>query len=182
VGDAAIVSEAIEESRQALEAWTPHVATHRTAAEVAVGLARLEDAWATSRKLIYGLYERPLGRFVGEVGLYTIDWQTQVAEIGLWLRTGCEGHGYGRQAYKALIGHALDDLGLKALEGIINPANERSRRLAERVGFRVARAVPGTLGRHGTTTDMLVYRLEAPTHPPDDTERSVRRREYRRLS
>jgi RimJ/RimL family protein N-acetyltransferase len=161
VADAAIVSEAIEQTRRALEAWTPNISSHRTAAEVAVGLAALESAWTTSRKFVYGLYERPLGRFVGEVGLYAIDWQAQVAEIGMWLRDGAEGRDYGRQAYAAVIGHALDELGLKVLEAFINPANERSRRLAERVGFRLARSVPGTLSRHGITTDMLIYRLEA---------------------
>ncbi len=160
VTDAAIVSDAIEQSRAALEAWTPNISSHRGPEEVAVGLATLECAWATSRKFVYGLYEQPQGRFVGEVGLYAIDWQARVAEIGLWLRTGAEGRDYGRQAYAAVIGHALDELGLNVLEAFINPANERSRRLAERVGFRLASAVPGTLGRHGTTSDILIYRLE----------------------
>ena len=79
------VSEAIEESRPALEAWAPNVAKRRTIAEVAVGLAALEVAWTTSRKLVYGIYERPGGGFIGEAGLYRIDWQRRVihaASIG----------------------------------------------------------------------------------------------------
>src|SRR3979411_495201 len=92
VADAATVSEAIEQSRPELEVWTPNIAKRRTVAQVAVGLATLESAWSASSKLVYGMYARPLGRFVGEIGLYVIDWHSQVAEIGLWLRSGAEGH------------------------------------------------------------------------------------------
>jgi ribosomal-protein-serine acetyltransferase len=162
VADAATVSEAIEQSRPELEVWTPNIAKRRTVAEVAVGLATLESAWTTSSKLVYGVYARPLGHFVGEIGLYVIDWHRQVAEIGLWLRTGAEGHDYGRQAYAAISRLALDELGLKVVEAHINPVNERSCRLAERAGFHLAaNTVPGVFDTHGTTNPVLVYRLEA---------------------
>lgn len=159
VADATVVSEAIEESRPSLEAWTPNIATRRNAAEVAVGLASLERAWAASRKLVYGVFERPPGRFVGEVGMYAIDWQAQVAEVGIWLRSAATGRDYGRQAYAAIIQHALDHLGFHVLEAFVNPANKRSRRLVERVGFRLASTTPGSFNHHGTTADVLVYRL-----------------------
>jgi ribosomal-protein-serine acetyltransferase len=161
VSDAAIVSEAIEQSRAALEAWAPNVAKRRTIAEVATGLAALEIDWTTSRKLVYGIYVRPGGGFVGEAGLYSIDWQRGVAEIGLWLRTGAEGHNYGREAYAAILALAFDELELTAVEALIHPPNERSRRLAERAGFHLANTIPGVQEHHGTTADILVYRLEA---------------------
>jgi RimJ/RimL family protein N-acetyltransferase len=161
VADAAIVSEAIEQTRTTLEVWAPNIAKRRTVADVAAGLAGLECAWRTARRFVYGIYERSSGRFAGEIGLYVVDWERQVAEIGLWLRTGSEGHNYGREAYAAITALALDELRLKVVEAFIHPANERSRHLAERAGFHLSCTVQGTYDAHGTNADVLAYRLEA---------------------
>jgi RimJ/RimL family protein N-acetyltransferase len=157
--DARLVSEAIEESRAALEQWTPEIASRRSVAEVAAGLAGLQCAWSSRRKRVFGMFERWTGRFVGEVGLYTIDWDSRAATVGVWMRESARGSDLAREGFAALCTHAAHELGLERLDAHIHPANARSRHLAERVGFRLHGSLPGTPARDGTASDMLVYRF-----------------------
>lgn len=158
--DAQQVSDAIEESRASLERWTPEIATRRSAAEVAAGLDSLAVAWRAGRKFVYAVLDRSTRQFMGEVGLYTIDWQTRSATIGLWLRSAARGQDFGREGFVALATHAQQSLGLQTLDAHIQPANERSRHLAERAGFSLCGAMPGHPARDATDNLMLVYRLQ----------------------
>jgi ribosomal-protein-serine acetyltransferase len=160
VSDAPWVSEAIEESRTVLERWTPEIASRRSAEEVAIGLQSLDQAWRDSRKLVYGMYDRSTARFQGEVGLYTIDWSSSAATIGVWLREGARGRGLAQEGFAALAGYAQERLGLTRLDAHIRPDNDPSRRLAERTGFTLSGTVPGLRTRDGTEGPMLVYRRE----------------------
>jgi RimJ/RimL family protein N-acetyltransferase len=156
--DADEVAAAIEESRAALEKWTPHIASHRTPNEVARGLDGLQRAWSTRRKLVYAMFDRRKAAFVGEVGLYTIDWTGAVASIGVWLRKSACGHGFGREGFSALATEALQVLELRALEARVHPQNLRSRHLVERSGFELEGTAPGVYAHEGTDQELLVYR------------------------
>lgn len=52
-----------------------------------------------------------------------------------WIGLGHEGRGYGREAVGLLLDHAFRDLGLNRVEANIRTGNERSRRLAARLGL-----------------------------------------------
>ena len=153
--------EAIEQSRATLREWVPEVAGLRTQDEVAAGLAGLERAWDQGRKLVYAVSRPHDGWFVGEVGLYALEWGRGAATIGIWLRDAAQGSGYGTRAFGALAGHALEVLGLPALEARIHPANARSRRLAERARFRLVGTSPAIPESEGLVREVLVYRLVA---------------------
>ena len=159
--DASVVSDAIEESRAALERWTPEIATRRSVTDVAAGLAGLQNAWLSRRKLVYGMFERSDECFVGEVGLYTIDWGARAATVGAWLRETARGRGLAREGFAALIGHAVHELGLERLDAHVHPANAHSRRLVEQVGLQVAGTVTGTAARFGSDGDVLLYRFDS---------------------
>ncbi len=55
-------------------------------------------------------------------------------ELGWLLYAGHEGHGYASEAAAAMRDWALGPRGLSALVSYIDPANDRSARLAERLG------------------------------------------------
>jgi len=67
-----------------------------------------------------------------------LDWQ---ADACWWVSAEHAGRGVGREMVAAAVDHAFADLpaglGLHRLHAGIHPANEPSRRLAERLGFRV---------------------------------------------
>lgn len=67
-----------------------------------------------------------------------LDWQ---ADACWWVNTELTGRGLGRELVAAAVDHAFLDLpaglGLHRLHAGIHPANEPSRRLAARLGFRL---------------------------------------------
>jgi [ribosomal protein S5]-alanine N-acetyltransferase len=76
------------------------------------------------------------GEHVGCCGLrpYRVDEGTY--EIGVHLRRAFWGQGYAPEATQAVTAYAFTTLGVKALFAGHNPANEASRRVLEKLGFR----------------------------------------------
>jgi ribosomal protein S18 acetylase RimI-like enzyme len=124
-------------------------------------LAGLERAWDERRKLVYAVRGHADDRFIGEVGLYTLDWARSAATLGLWLRDDAQRRGHGTRAMAALVGHALGDLGLHRLDARTQPANARSRGLLERLGFRLVGSAPAIAASEGSGSEVLVYRRAA---------------------
>ena len=75
-------------------------------------------------------------RLIGGVTLFAIDPALRRAEIGYALAAAQWGKGYAGAAVSLVLGHAFGALGLRRLEADIDPRNEASCALVERLGFR----------------------------------------------
>jgi RimJ/RimL family protein N-acetyltransferase len=73
---------------------------------------------------------------IGTVSLFALDRGSRRAEIGYALASSAWGHGYAVEAVAAVVDHAFGELDLNRLEADLDPRNERSARLLERLGFR----------------------------------------------
>src|SRR5205823_5747430 len=105
----------------------------------------------------YGVWESASGRFVGEVGLYSIDYERGVGEVGYWLRQNARGNGYITEAVRVLASHTAAGLGLSRLEAHVAFENLPSRRLVERLGFRVSGQRAAAPRWDGEVGDILIY-------------------------
>jgi RimJ/RimL family protein N-acetyltransferase len=76
------------------------------------------------------------GELIGTVSLFALDLGNRRAEIGYALHRSVWGHGYAAEAVTGVVDHAFCELGLNRLEADIDPRNEASARLLERLGFR----------------------------------------------
>jgi [ribosomal protein S5]-alanine N-acetyltransferase len=76
------------------------------------------------------------GEHVGCCGLRPYKSEEGICEIGVHLRKAFWGQGFAPEATRAVIEYAFNILGVKALFAGHNPANEASRRLLEKLGFR----------------------------------------------
>jgi [ribosomal protein S5]-alanine N-acetyltransferase len=74
-------------------------------------------------------------RVIGTCTITQIDLRNGRAEIGYALARACWGRGLMREALAALIGHAFGPMGLRRLEADVDPRNEASIRIVERLGF-----------------------------------------------
>lgn len=128
-------------------------------------LSRTDAWWNVARYLghwqlrgfgMWGLFERATGTLVGHAGFLEPDGDVGF-ELGWALARHAQGKGYALEACRAAIGHAVA-LGRDRIACVIDRGNERSLRLAERLG-----AV-----RTGRTTsrgaDLLVYELRPTAH------------------
>jgi RimJ/RimL family protein N-acetyltransferase len=158
--DAPAMCEAVAESRERLRQWLPWADGHRTVDESRAVLVRMQASWLLRQELPVGIFERTTGRLLGGSGLHRIDWPLRIFEIGYWLRRTAEGQGYVSEAVVLLTRLAFDTLTANRVEIRVDPANERSRRVAERLEF----VLEGCLRRRGwgaggQPADQLVFAL-----------------------
>lgn len=78
---------------------------------------------------------RGSGQLVGSFLLFHFDIPNGRAEIGYLLGRAHWGAGYMQEAAAAMVDYAFGTAGLRRLEAEIDPRNEASARLLERVGF-----------------------------------------------
>ncbi len=84
------------------------------------------------------------GRIIGATGFARIDRPTQCGEIGYWLASPYEGHGYMTAAVRAVERLGFCDLGLERIQICNDARNRRSRAIPERLGY----TLEGILRRH----------------------------------
>ena len=109
-------------------------------------LALNRQRWASGSPTL-SICERD-GECVGLVWLNVREADQTTGSVGYWLLPSARGRGIATRAVRLLSGWAAHDLGVTNLQLTTEPANERSRRVAERSGFRQT----GVL-RHSATID-----------------------------
>ena len=138
----------------------PHVMKYigqgiRTQAEVMTGLEK-----AIQHQVQYGfslgcVFEKETGTFVGRAGLIYLaydDTQPDI-EVGYALTKNAWSKGYATELAKALIEWGFQHLPINKLVAVINPKNERSRRVLEKVKMNyVGRA-------HYWTQEVSLYNI-----------------------
>ncbi len=96
---------------------------------------------------------------LGSVGLHGLDPATGRAAAGYWVAAGARRRGVATRGLRLLCAFAFDELGVERIELWIEPENEASRRLAERVGFRSEGLLRSFMPVQGIRRDMLMYSL-----------------------
>lgn len=72
---------------------------------------------------------------IGTIGLYKLEPEHQLAEVGFQLMHEQWGNGLMREALTAVTRFAFDELGAHRVEARTDPRNTRTRALLERCGF-----------------------------------------------
>ncbi|AMM20968.1 hypothetical protein AX769_13535 [Frondihabitans sp. PAMC 28766] len=96
------------------------------------------------------------GRIIGAVGL-RIDSYSHSGEIGYWLDGEHEGRGAMARAVEAIVEWVFADEVVPRLEIRTATANARSRRLAERLGFRLEGELKSAMKVGDARHDVVVY-------------------------
>ena len=115
------------------EATMAHLGGVKTRSEVWRGLCELRGAWAIRGFSMFSVIERATGAWVGRLG----PWQPEGwpgTEIGWGVHPAFAGRGYAYEANCAAMDYAVDVLGWSDICHTIAPGNDRSIRLAQRLG------------------------------------------------
>ena len=111
----------------------PLMTTHRDAMQY---IERVHYAFRRRELLQWGIVDTAANAVVGTCTLTHLSMAHERAEIGFALKQKRWGQGLGSEAVVALINFAFHDLGLHRIEADVDPRNDRSLRLLERIGFR----------------------------------------------
>jgi len=120
-------------------------------------IANFLGHWQLRGYGMYAIEAKESGEFVGRAGIHDPPgWPA--FELGWVLGREHWGRGYATEAARAVLAHAFDAIGRKRVSSFIRHGNERSVRVAERIGERLAGEVE-LLG-----SKALLYEIDRP--PP----------------
>ena len=122
------------------------------------------DTWAAGGGL-FAVELRDGGPLVGSIGLFPP--RDGFAEAGYWTAPGGRGRGYTAEALRLLSRWALDEVGLRRVELVVDPGNAGSRGVAERAGFRAEGVVRQRFLHRGEPSDVILYALLATDPRPE---------------
>lgn len=108
----------------------------RDPAEARTLIREVREEQAAGTLFEWGVARRADNRVIGTCALFHVDWSNGRAEIGFALARACWGQGLMREALVTLIDFAFDRLALRRLEADVDPRNQASVTLLERLGFR----------------------------------------------
>ncbi|WP_124727805.1 GNAT family N-acetyltransferase [Staphylospora marina] len=159
-GDGGLVHEAITESLEFLRPWMPWARKPPTPEETEARTREAYVRFLERTDLRFHLFEKETRRFVGSSGLHRINWSVPSFEIGYWCRKGFTGKGYITESVRALTVFAFELLHAARVEIRCDKRNVRSRKVAERLGYRLE----GILRNHevdvdGTLRDTCIYSM-----------------------
>lgn len=157
--DAEEVCQAIQETRTTLLRWVPDIGRHQTPLEVRTALVGLASSIGSGDCDVFGVWDRATNRFLGEVGLYSLDRAARLGEVGYWLRQRAQGFGHAQAAVNLLLDYASRHLGIQRFEAHVAIDNSASQRVAERLGFGLAWRRTPAARWDGQVEEVLVYAL-----------------------
>jgi ribosomal-protein-serine acetyltransferase len=101
------------------------------------------------------------GRLVGAVRFNDINWKHKSTSLGWWIDEKSEGRSLVSKSVKVLIAYAFDELRLNRLEAHCHNENQRSKGLAEKLGFRQEGLLRCAEAKGSRFVDVAVYGLLA---------------------
>jgi RimJ/RimL family protein N-acetyltransferase len=109
----------------------------------------------------FGIRARGSERLVGDVGVHFSE-DGQQAEVGFTLAPASQGQGFGTEAVVGVIDHLFVRLGKHRVYASVDPQNQPSLRLLERVGMRQEGHFRQSLLFKGEWADDVVFAILRP--------------------
>lgn len=159
-GDGKLVNAAIRDTFETLHRWMPWALRVPTIAESETFAREAAARFRAREEVTFLIFRAADDLLLGTTSLHSIDWSVPRFEIGYWLRSSVEGHGYMTEAVCALTSVCLDRLGAERVEIRCDSRNQRSAAVALRAGFHLE----ATLRRHvrdndGHLRDTLIFAM-----------------------
>ena len=124
---------AVDANRAYLSAWVPTPARARSRAEAPAYMERCEIERRNGTGHFFGIWSA--GTLIGEILLFGIRPEAPQGEVGYWLREDQQGQGIVTRAARAILAFGFNELGLERIELRCAVENQKSRAIAERLGF-----------------------------------------------
>jgi len=157
-GDGAMIYHAIMESLDELRPWMPWARGPQSIENSEAYAREAASRWRTREELGMRFMRKSDGLLLGAIGMHHIDWSVPRFEIGYWIRTSQQGHGYVTEAVKGLTHFAFERLKAVRIEIRCDADNRRSAAVAERAGYTLeARLRWERRNASGALTDTLIF-------------------------
>lgn len=124
---------AIHSDRRVMRYWSYPAWTGLAQAECKV--ADIQRQRRELDMLVWAITEAHDDRLIGTSAVFAMHLEQGRAEIGYSLHPDWQGRGLASEALRLILRHLFDGMGLRRIEADIDPRNQASCRLVERLGF-----------------------------------------------
>lgn len=112
------------------------------------------------RHVFFSVCLRADDRFIGNVGVFDIDWLHRTGETASFLGPAeVRGHGYGTEAKHLLLEYCFDRLHLHVIRSEVDAPNTRSAAALAKQGYRPAGRLRWSDVKDGRYVDSLLFDL-----------------------
>ena len=147
----------VDRNREHLREWLPFLDA-TTSVEYERGFIRSSlERFARDGSFAAGIWFK--GKLAGGIGLHAIDWIDRKTEIGYWISEDCQGNGLVSRSCRALLGYALDELGLNRVEIHVATENTKSRAIPERLGLTQEGVLRQAQWLYDHYVDIVIYAM-----------------------
>ncbi len=88
-----------------------------------------------NESILWGITLPPEDTVIGTIAFWRLEKENYRAEIGYALLPDFQGRGIMQEAMEVVLQYGFEQMGLHSVTANINPANQASRKLLEKVGF-----------------------------------------------
>lgn len=157
-GDGAEINAAVRETFDDLNIWMPWAQQIPTSEESEAFVRRAQCQFLEREELTLFLFLKGTNTIVGSSGLHRINWDIPKFEIGYWCRKRFQGQGYITESTEAIAKFAFETLGARRVEIRCDSKNIRSRRIPDRLGFKLEGTLRSdSLSPSGELRDTLIF-------------------------
>ena len=96
---------------------------------------------------------------IGDIGLHFIDQESKQVELGCTLDKNYQGKGYATEALKVIIAYLFEKLNKHRIIASIDPRNDNSLKLLERLGLRKEAHFKKSLYINNEWVDDVIYAI-----------------------
>jgi ribosomal-protein-serine acetyltransferase len=153
--DAPELASLVTRNAARLGRWLPFAREPYGEAEALQFIALAAQNWAQNRGAQTGIIWQ--GRLAGMIGVHDLDRAQGHLTLGYWIAEDGEGKGLVTRSARAILAWAFGPGGLMRAEIRAAEQNQRSRRTAERLGFRQEGILRAAARVGDGWLDMVVY-------------------------
>lgn len=107
----------------------------KTEDDAEIDIRKHAAEWESRKRLVMGVWSKSTGEYVGQIWIEPKKWEVPSFELGYYIDQGLTGKGLATEAAARSLKFLFEDLKAHKVTIITRDTNERSWRLAERLGF-----------------------------------------------
>jgi ribosomal-protein-serine acetyltransferase len=153
--DAEALFNLIDQNREHLRPWFEMVQITQKVSDTAAWIQSMLARRGNSPRGWSGIFER--GKLVGAIGVTSLDEEKASVEIGYYLAADACGRGIATRACAAMLDHLFKEIRLHRVELRMAATNQRSIRLAEKLGFTLEGRLREADVFNQARRDLLIY-------------------------
>lgn len=132
---------------------------HKTIDDSIEMLGEMIKVFDERRGIEWNITEKKSGKTIGYIGYWKLNKKNVRAEVGYALSPEFWGLGYASEALDKIIDFGFNDFHLHSIEANVNPGNQKSINLLEKLGFKKEAHFKEDFFYNGNFLDSAIYCL-----------------------